>query len=201
MSWTERVKHPSELFKKGDEVEAVVLNIDDENERLSLGIKQLATDIWEDIIPRHPVGKSVEGKVIAMTDFGAFVELEEGVEGLIHVSEFDDRRAARRSTSQVGTSYQMKVIKLSPAERKIGLCIRALSPTSPHRLGKLLGVAGRWLGDAGRSLPEQVMRRGSGLGARGSEGRRHNVTRVFAPVTMTGCAIPSPAARDPSPAV
>ena len=95
MSWSKRVKHPSEVLKKGDVVEAMVLSIDAENQRLSLGLKQLATDIWDDFFSRHKVGDTIEGKVTRMTNFGAFVELDEGIEGLIHVSEFDDspRRA------------------------------------------------------------------------------------------------------------
>src|SRR6476619_2506338 len=130
MSWSKRVKHPSEVLKKGDVVEAMVLNIDAENQRLSLGLKQLATDIWDDFFSRHHLGDTIEGKVVRMTNFGAFVELDEGIEGLIHVSEFDDSRHAGKTDEKndlkVGESYQMKIIKLAPEERKIGLSIRAL---------------------------------------------------------------------------
>jgi small subunit ribosomal protein S1 len=126
MSWSKRVKHPSEVLKKGDVVEAMVLSIDAENQRLSLGLKQLATDIWEDFFSRHKAGDNIEGKVVRMTNFGAFVELDEGIEGLIHVSEFDDAAGAEKIELEVEKSYQMKIIKLSPAERKIGLSIRAL---------------------------------------------------------------------------
>jgi small subunit ribosomal protein S1 len=119
------------VLKKGDVVEAMVLSIDAENQRLSLGLKQLATDIWDDFFSRHHVGSTVEGKVTRMTNFGAFVELDEGIEGLIHVSEFDDSHGGAQSGGekidlQVGNTYQMKIIKLSPQERKIGLSIRAL---------------------------------------------------------------------------
>ena len=121
MSWSKRVKHPSEVLKKGDVVEAMVLSIDADNQRLSLGLKQLATDIWDDFFSRHHVGTVVEGKVTRMTNFGAFVELDEGIEGLIHVSEFDDRRVSQSGGEkidlQVGT-YQMKIIKLSPRSGK-----------------------------------------------------------------------------------
>jgi small subunit ribosomal protein S1 len=103
-----------------------VLSIDAENQRLSLGLKQLATDIWDDFFSRHKVGGLIEGKVTRMTNFGAFVELDEGIEGLIHVSEFDDSHGGEKIDLQVGNSYQMKIIKLSPQERKIGLSIRAL---------------------------------------------------------------------------
>src|SRR5688572_5307395 len=126
MSWSKRVKHPSEVLKKSDVVEAMVLSIDAENQRLSLGLKQLATDIWDDFFSRHHVGDTIEGKVTRMTNFGAFVELDDGIEGLIHVSEFDDSHGGEKIDLQVGNNYQMKIIKLSPQERKIGLSIRAL---------------------------------------------------------------------------
>ncbi len=126
MSWSKRLKHPSEVLKKGDVVEAQVLNIDAENQRLSLGLKQLATDVWDEFFGRVQVGDVVEGKVVRLTNFGAFVELADGVEGLIHVSEFDDQHGQEKIDLQVDQTYQMKVIKLSPAERKIGLSIRAL---------------------------------------------------------------------------
>ena len=126
MSWSKRLKHPSEVLKKGDVVEAQVLNIDAENQRLSLGLKQLATDVWDEFFGRVQVGAIVDGKVVRMTNFGAFVELADGVEGLIHVSEFDDSHGGEKIDLQVDQTYQMKVIKLSPSERKIGLSIRAL---------------------------------------------------------------------------
>src|SRR5215468_9534683 len=130
MSWSKRLKHPSEVLKKGDVVEAMVLSIDAENQRLSLGLKQLATDIWDDFFSRHHVGDTIEGKVTRMTNFGAFVELDEGIEGLIHVSEFDDTPHAGKGEDKidlkVGETYPMKIIKLAPEERKIGLSIRAL---------------------------------------------------------------------------
>src|SRR5207247_2119733 len=129
MSWSKRVKHPSEGLKKGDVVDAMVLNIDAENQRLSLGLKQLATDIWDDFFSHHHVGDTIEGKVVRMTNFGAFVELDEGIEGLIHVSEFDDSQQTGKEGKielVVGETYPMKIIKLAPSERKIGLSIRAL---------------------------------------------------------------------------
>jgi small subunit ribosomal protein S1 len=126
MSWSKRIKHPSELLKKGDKVEAMVLNIDAENQRLSLGLKQLATDIWDDFFSHHQVGQTIEGKVVRVTNFGAFVEIDEGIEGLIHVSELDDQHGTDKIDLQVGETYPMKIIKLVPAERKIGLSIRAL---------------------------------------------------------------------------
>ncbi|MSO55493.1 MAG: 30S ribosomal protein S1 [Acidobacteria bacterium] len=126
MSWSKRIKHPSEVLKKGDKVEAMVLNIDAENQRLSLGLKQLATDIWDDFFSRHQVGQTIEGKVVRVTIFGAFVELDEGIEGLIHVSELDDQKGGEKIELTVDQNYPMKIIKLVPSERKIGLSIRAL---------------------------------------------------------------------------
>ena len=151
MSWSTRVKHPSEVLKKGDVVEAMVLSIDAENQRLSLGLKQLATDIWEDFFSRHQVGSTIEGKVVRMTNFGAFVELDEGIEGLIHVSEFDDSQGGEKIDLEVEKSYQMKIIKLSPAERKIGLSIRALTNANYRAdyesFSEAQGQGGATLGD------------------------------------------------------
>ena len=126
MSWSKRLKHPSEVLKKGDEVEAMVLNIDPDNQRLSLGLKQLATDIWDTFFADNKVGDIVEGKVVRVTNFGAFVELAEGIEGLIHVSEFDEQQGRQKEELKVDEVIKMRIIKLSPTERKIGLSIRAL---------------------------------------------------------------------------
>ena len=126
MSWSKRLTHPSEVLKKGDDVEAMVLNVDPESQRLSLGLKQLATDIWDDFFANNKVGEVVEGKVVRVTNFGAFVELAEGIEGLIHVSEFDAKSGEQKEEIKVDETIKMRIIKLSPEERKIGLSIRAL---------------------------------------------------------------------------
>jgi small subunit ribosomal protein S1 len=125
MSWS-KVKHPSEVLKKGDTVEAQVLSIDADNQRLSLGLKQLQTGIWKEFFEKHHVSDVVEGKVVRLTNFGAFVELADGIEGLIHVSEFDSAQGAEKLELKAGENYQMKIIRLVPEERKIGLSIRAL---------------------------------------------------------------------------
>ena len=125
MSWSKRLNHPSEVLKKGDEVEAMVLNIDPDSQRLSLGLKQLATDIWDEFFENHKAGSVIEGKVVRITNFGAFVELAEGIEGLIHVSEFDEG-GREKVELKVDEVTSMKIINLSPSERKIGLSIRAL---------------------------------------------------------------------------
>jgi small subunit ribosomal protein S1 len=126
MSWSKRLKHPSEVLKKGDTVTAMVLNIDAENQRLSLGLKQLQTDVWDEFFAHHKVGDVVEGKVVRLTNFGAFVELAEGIEGLVHVSELDDPATGERIELKVDETYPMKIVKLIPGERKIGLSVRAL---------------------------------------------------------------------------
>jgi small subunit ribosomal protein S1 len=127
LSWTKRVKHPSEVLKKGDVVDAVVLNIDAENQRLSLGLKQLATDIWDEFFNHHKVGDIVEGRVVRMTNFGAFVELAEGIEGLVHVSELDEKRIDKPEDAfKPGDTFPMKILKINAEEKKIGLSIRAV---------------------------------------------------------------------------
>ena len=134
LSWTKRVKHPSEILKKGDVVEAVVLNIDAENQRLSLGLKQLATDIWDEFFSHHKVGDIVEGKIVRLTNFGAFVELAEGIEGLVHVSELDEKRVDKPEEQfHAGDAYPMKIIKVQEGDRKIGLSIRAVKQDEYQR--------------------------------------------------------------------
>jgi small subunit ribosomal protein S1 len=121
------VKHPGELYKKGDEVEAVVLNIDVENERFSLGIKQLQQDPWETLSERTPVGSRVKGKVTKVTDFGAFVEIEQGIEGLVHVSEMKEERVeSPRDVVNEGQEVEVKIIDINSQDRKIALSMKAL---------------------------------------------------------------------------
>jgi len=126
MSWTRHIKHPTELFKKGQKVEAVVLRIDKEKERLSLGYKQLTRDPWEDEIPqRYKLGETTVGKVTKITDFGVFVEIEGGVEGLVHVSESGLEPPARLEEKfKVQDTLTMKIIKVDREERKIALSLR-----------------------------------------------------------------------------
>src|SRR5271156_1805181 len=137
VSWTERIKHPSEKFKKGDTVEAKVLKVDSQNRRLSLGIKQV-NDIWANWFTEHKIGDVLKGKVARTTDFGAFVELAEGIEGLCHVSEIEERRpkgdrdkekAARgarvMAVLTAGNEYEFKILRLEPEQHKISLSYRA----------------------------------------------------------------------------
>ncbi len=134
LHWTKKVKHPSELYKKGDTVEAKVLGVDVQNERFSLGIKQLTADPWKVIAERYPVGSKIKGEVTSVPDFGVFVRLEEGVEGLIHVSQLSTERVDKPSSLfKVGTSVEAEVIHVDPQERKIGLSIRALKKTEERQ--------------------------------------------------------------------
>jgi small subunit ribosomal protein S1 len=127
LSWTQKIKHPSELYQKGDIVEAVVLNVDVEHQRFSLGIKQLTPDLWETEIPRkYAVGRVVKGKVTKLQDFGAFIELEEGVEGLIHISELSMEHIKDPSeVVEVGQDIVAEVINIDRVDRKIGLTLKS----------------------------------------------------------------------------
>ncbi|KIX15128.1 30S ribosomal protein S1 [Dethiosulfatarculus sandiegensis] len=127
ISWTKRIKHPGEIYKKGDEVRAVVLNIDRENERFSLGIKQLEVDPWDEIPQKYKVGTSVTGLITNVTDFGVFVELEEGIEGLIHVSEISNEKVKTPvGMFNVNENVTAKVVAVSRRDRKIALSLRRL---------------------------------------------------------------------------
>ena len=145
LSWTHKVKHPSEIFKKGDEVEAVVLNIDVENERFSLGIKQLTPDAWEYDIPnKYTIGRVVAGKITKIHDFGAFMELEPGVEGLIHVSEMSTERV--NSPADVVSEEQevmAEIISVDREERKIGLSLKHVSDGDSPDVRSYLEKQGR----------------------------------------------------------
>ncbi len=125
MSWTRRINHPSEVLKKGDAVDAVVMEIDPSSERLSLSLKHATPNPWDDVSTKFRIGSDVAGKVVRITDFGVFVELEGGIEGLVHISELDKRRISKpEEVCQVGDELTMRVIKIDPDERRIGLSVR-----------------------------------------------------------------------------
>ncbi|MFH2044200.1 MAG: 30S ribosomal protein S1 [Pseudomonadota bacterium] len=127
ISWTKRIKHPSELYKKGDVIQAVVLAIEKENERFSLGIKQLQKDPWETVSTRYTVGKEIVGTITNVTDFGIFVELEEGIEGLVHVSEISKEKIKTPvGKYNLGEVLNAKVMNINSVERRIGLSIKRL---------------------------------------------------------------------------
>jgi small subunit ribosomal protein S1 len=125
LSWTKRVKHPSEVLKKGDRVKAIVLAIEPDKRRLSLGVKQLQPDVWETFFEQHHVGDVLHGKVLRVATFGAFVEIAEGIEGLCHNSEAVDANG-QTLTLEPGAEHDFKIIKMNQEEKKVGLSIKAV---------------------------------------------------------------------------
>jgi small subunit ribosomal protein S1 len=132
LSWTKRVKHPSEIVKKGEKVKAVVLGVEPQNRRLSLGIKQLQPDVWESFFATHRVGDVVHGKILRTAQFGAFVEIAEGVEGLCHISEAGDPVDGHSPLEQ-GLENDFKIIKINVEEKKVGLSLRTGSSQEAER--------------------------------------------------------------------
>jgi len=131
LSWTKRVKHPSEVVKKGEKVKAVVLGVEPQNRRLSLGIKQLQPDVWESFFASHRVGDTVHGKILRTAQFGAFVEISEGIEGLCHISEAGEGEEGRAKL-ETGLEHDFKIIKINVEEKKVGLSLRAMGRNVPR---------------------------------------------------------------------
>jgi small subunit ribosomal protein S1 len=158
LSWTQKVKHPSELYQKGDDVEAVVLNIDVDNERFSLGVKQLTPDAWEDEIPnKYTIGRVVRGKITKIHDFGAFMELESGVEGLIHVSEMSAERI--NSPSEIvseGQDVTAEIISVDREERRIGLSLKHVDENASSDVISYLERQGKSTASLGDMFGEQL---------------------------------------------
>jgi small subunit ribosomal protein S1 len=128
MSWTRNVGHPSEILKKGQELDTQILNLDRDNKRISLGLKQIQPDPWTTVAQRFPMGSRVTGKVVRLTDFGAFVELEPGVDGLLHISQMSNRPISRPDeVVNVGDELTLLVIRVDPNERRIGLSLKELA--------------------------------------------------------------------------
>jgi small subunit ribosomal protein S1 len=135
ISWTKRIKHPSEIFKKNDVIQAIVLEIDKGNERFSLGIKQLQSDPWETVAQRYDVGKEITGTVTNVTDFGVFIELEEGIEGLVHVSEISKEKIKTPvGMFNIGDVITSRVMNINSEERRIGLSIKRLDMEDDQEL-------------------------------------------------------------------
>ncbi|HTG82683.1 MAG TPA: 30S ribosomal protein S1 [Geobacteraceae bacterium] len=162
ISWTKRVKHPGELYSKGQTVQAVVLNIDADNERLSLGIKQLAADPWSEIPERYRPGTRVKGKVSSVTDFGVFLELEEGIEGLVHVSELSQEKLpTAKGFANVGDELEAVVLSVDPAERKIGLSIKSMqSAAEKAELESFMGSQKEATSNLGDLIKEGLKKNG-----------------------------------------
>ncbi len=128
MSWTRKINHPSEVLEKGEEVDAVVLEVDPDNKRISLGLKQASEDPWNTISARYQIGQLVKGTVSKVASFGAFVALEEGVDGLVHISQISDQHIEKvRDALDVGQDVEARVIKIDQAARRIGLSIKAVA--------------------------------------------------------------------------
>ena len=128
MSWTRKITRPEECLKKGQEVETVVLDVNPKDRRISLGLKQAQTDPWTEIVAKYPVGQIVKGKVSKIASFGAFIELEEGVDGLVHISQISDQRIEKvKDALDVGQEVEARVVKVDRGERRIGLSIRAVN--------------------------------------------------------------------------
>jgi small subunit ribosomal protein S1 len=126
LSWTRKINHPSEILKKGDDVEAVVLDIDKTNQRISLGVKQLDNDPWKEIDGRFRIGDLVKGTITKVTNFGAFVALQGDIDGLVHISQISEDRVEKvKDVLKVGQEVEARVIKVDKAERRIGLSIKA----------------------------------------------------------------------------
>jgi len=168
MSWTKKIKHPSEIYKKGQEVEAVVLNINRKNERFSLGIKQLTPDPWKDVARRYRKGEVVVGKITNVTDFGAFVELEEGIEGLVHVSEISREKIEKPSdVLKVGETISAIVLHIDPHDRRIGLSIKGLKEkTEKAEIEKYISNQGSTSHSLGELIQEKIEKQGGGLPAK-----------------------------------
>lgn len=126
MSWTRKVNHPSEVMKKGDTVEAVIIEVDPDNQRISLGMKQAQDDPWSTIGARYKVGQKVTGKVSKLASFGVFVSIEEGIDGLVHISQISDDHVEKvKDVLNVGQEVEARIVRIDPDERKIGLSIKA----------------------------------------------------------------------------
>jgi small subunit ribosomal protein S1 len=130
MSWTRKINHPSEMLKKGDEVEATILEVDKANQRIALGMKQLEIDPWAKIETLYKVGDLVQGKVTKLASFGAFVGLQHEIDGLVHISQISEERVEKiKNVLKVGQDVSARVVKIDRNERRIGLSIKAAAYT------------------------------------------------------------------------
>jgi small subunit ribosomal protein S1 len=158
ISWTKKIRHPSEVYQVGDTVQAKVLVVDQENEKFTLGVKQLTEDPWSYVPDRYPVGAVIDGLVTNITEFGLFVEVEEGIEGLIHVSEISQKKI--KSPSELfkeGVTIQAKVIHVSAEERRLGLSIKQLKEDEDRKKPKEFRTSGESAG--GQSLGDLLKRK------------------------------------------
>jgi small subunit ribosomal protein S1 len=163
LSWTQKINHPSEVLKKGDSVQAKVLNIDKTRERLSLGIKQLTGDPWQEFMRNYGVGKSVTGTIVKVTDFGLFLAIEGDLEGLIHSSELGIERAEQPERHfTVGQELTAKIVKIDTGERKISLSLSAHKDAEERKdIASYLNRRDTGVARLGDMLPDQTLGNGS----------------------------------------
>ena len=159
MSWTQHIKHPSKIMNVGDVVDAVVLSVEKENEKISLGIKQMEPDPWGTIENKYPIGKTIAGKVRNLTAFGAFVELEEGIDGLVHISDMSWTKRIQHPSEimKKGDKVEVKVIKIDHENRRISLGYKQLSDDPWPELAKKLAVGSECLGSISKVLDRGVI--------------------------------------------
>jgi len=157
LSWTKKIRHPGEIYKVGDIVRAKVLTVDKENEKFTLGIKQLSEDPWSTVPARYPVGTTVTGTITNITDFGLFVEVEEGIEGLVHVSEMSKKKGKTpKEVFKEGETIEAKVIHVSADERRLGLSLKEEQRKRPEfRTTQVGGTTGINVGDMIRQKLEE----------------------------------------------
>jgi small subunit ribosomal protein S1 len=160
ISWTQKIKDPKELFKKGDELEAVVLKVDKESEKFSLGLKQLEKNPWEALPEKYPVGTKIKGKVTSVADFGVFVELEEGIEGLVYASEVGKDVENLREVVKVGEEVEALIVRIDPTEQKIALSMRAIDEKEEREaIDRVAAQARTQTATLGDRMPKELLER------------------------------------------
>jgi small subunit ribosomal protein S1 len=163
LSWNQKIRDPKDLFKKGDEVEAVVLKVDKDNEKFSLGIKQLERNPWEDMAQRYPVGTKIKGKVTSVADFGVFVEVEEGIDGLVYATEVGRDIDNLRDVVKEGDEVEALVVRIDPSEQKIALSMRAIHEREEREAIERVAAQSRsQTATLGDRMPKELLERMSG---------------------------------------
>lgn len=157
VSWTDHITHPNDHFSKGDTVDAIILGMDAENKKISLGIKQLENDPWQSVEKEYPVGSSVTGTVSKLTNFGAFIRLESGIEGLVHISEIPQKTDDQPNGYEIGETREFKVIKVNQEERKLGLSAKDGASTSTQQTEKFETSAPRKEKTVMKSVLQQAL--------------------------------------------
>jgi small subunit ribosomal protein S1 len=163
LSWNQKIRDPKDLFKKGDEVEAVVLKVDKDNEKFSLGVKQLERNPWDDMPQRYPVGTKIKGKVTSVADFGVFVEVEEGIDGLVYATEVGKDIDNLRDVVKEGDEVEALVVRIDPAEQKIALSMRAIHEREEREAIERVAAQSRsQTATLGDRMPKELLDRMSG---------------------------------------